>query len=146
MHSISTFAPRARPLVPKAERAGAWCLEQMDADGFETVRGQPVMGPVWRRGHCSVWLREPRDGLFAECLGETELTVAITEGGRLAVLDRALFTLRLDAGLLELAAGDRGGAALLRLVTRHEWRHACGGALYGALLGSVGTGGSRQIL
>ena len=42
------------------ERTIAWMLGEMEADGFENVRGEPVMVPHWVRGAESVTLIEPR--------------------------------------------------------------------------------------
>lgn len=41
------------------ELAIDWVLEQMQADGFESVRGQPVMVPRWVRGEESVSVLHP---------------------------------------------------------------------------------------
>ncbi len=42
------------------ERAIDWILEEMEADGLENVRGEPVMVPKWIRGEESLALIEPR--------------------------------------------------------------------------------------
>lgn len=42
------------------ERAIDWMMVQMKADGFENVRGEPVMVPHWVRGRESVELLSPR--------------------------------------------------------------------------------------
>ncbi len=42
------------------ERAIDWVLEEMEADGLENVRGEPVMVPHWVRGEESAELVSPR--------------------------------------------------------------------------------------
>jgi carboxypeptidase Q len=42
------------------ERAIDWTLAQMDGDGLDNVRGEPVMVPRWVRGRESAELLEPR--------------------------------------------------------------------------------------
>ena len=45
---------------PALERAIDWILDQMRRDGFENVRGEPVMVPHWVRGRESAELVQPR--------------------------------------------------------------------------------------
>jgi carboxypeptidase Q len=47
------------------ERAIDWILAEMEADGLENVRGEPVMVPKWVRGEESVRLVEPREAELA---------------------------------------------------------------------------------
>jgi len=42
------------------ERALDWILDEMDGDGLQNVRGEPVMVPHWVRGNESATLLEPR--------------------------------------------------------------------------------------
>ncbi len=42
------------------ERALDWILDEMERDGLENVRGEPVMVPHWVRGNESATLLEPR--------------------------------------------------------------------------------------
>ena len=54
-----TFGPRFTGST-NLEAAIDWILAQMRADGFDTVRGEPVMVPRWVRGSESVELLKPR--------------------------------------------------------------------------------------
>ena len=46
---------------PSLERAIDWVLAEMQKDGFDNVRGEPVMVPHWVRGAESVTLVTPRE-------------------------------------------------------------------------------------
>lgn len=54
-----TFGPRFSGTV-SLERAIDWILEEMERDGLENVRGEPVMVPHWVRGKESLRLTAPR--------------------------------------------------------------------------------------
>ncbi|MCS7211905.1 MAG: M28 family metallopeptidase [Chloroherpetonaceae bacterium] len=54
-----TFGPRFSG-SENLERAIDWCLAKMKADGFDNVRGEPVMVPRWVRGAESCELVSPR--------------------------------------------------------------------------------------
>ncbi len=61
------------------EAALDWILEEMEADGLENVRGEPVMVPKWVRGQESAHMVAPRDAELAMLgLGGS---VATPEGG-----------------------------------------------------------------
>ncbi|MEJ2502711.1 MAG: M28 family metallopeptidase, partial [Gemmatimonadota bacterium] len=47
------------------ERAIDWILAEMEADGLENVRGEPVMVPKWVRGQESLHLVAPRETALA---------------------------------------------------------------------------------
>lgn len=53
------FGPRFSG-TPNLERAIDWVLDEMRRDGFDNVRGEPVMVPRWVRGTESAALVEPR--------------------------------------------------------------------------------------
>lgn len=53
------FGPRFSG-TPALEEAIDWILDQMRRDGFEEVRGEPVMVPRWVRGEESAELLSPR--------------------------------------------------------------------------------------
>ena len=57
---VDTFGPRFSG-TQNLEDAIDWILEQMEADGLDNVRGEPVMVPRWVRGEESARLIEPRD-------------------------------------------------------------------------------------
>jgi len=56
---VDEFGPRFSG-TENLELALDWILEQMEADGLENVRGEPVMVPRWVRGNESAELLEPR--------------------------------------------------------------------------------------
>jgi carboxypeptidase Q len=56
---VDRFGPRFSG-SENLERALDWILAEMEADGLENVRGEPVMVPRWVRGEESVTLIEPR--------------------------------------------------------------------------------------
>ncbi len=56
---VDTFGPRFSG-TDALEDAIDWMLAEMEADGFENVRGEPVMVPRWVRGRESLTLIEPR--------------------------------------------------------------------------------------
>jgi carboxypeptidase Q len=55
---VDGFGPRFSGTV-ELERAIDWILEEMETDGLENVRGEPVMVPRWVRGDESLQLRTP---------------------------------------------------------------------------------------
>ncbi|MBW3536023.1 MAG: M20/M25/M40 family metallo-hydrolase, partial [Gemmatimonadetes bacterium] len=56
---VDTFGPRFSGTVA-LERSLDWILSEMEADGLEGVRGEPVMVPHWVRGQESATLLSPR--------------------------------------------------------------------------------------
>jgi len=56
---VDTFGPRLSGSVA-LERAIDWILREMEADGLQNVRGEPVMVPHWVRGQESLELVVPR--------------------------------------------------------------------------------------
>ena len=54
-----TFGPRLSGST-SLERAIDWVLAEMERDGFENVRGEPVLVPHWERGEESAELLSPR--------------------------------------------------------------------------------------
>lgn len=54
-----TFGPRFSG-SENLERAIDWCIAKMQSDGFDAVRGEPVMVPRWVRGKESCQLLSPR--------------------------------------------------------------------------------------
>ncbi|WP_456424526.1 M28 family metallopeptidase [Rhodocaloribacter sp.] len=56
---VDTFGPRFSG-TRNLEDAIDWILGEMEADGLENVRGEPVMIPHWVRGKESLTLIEPR--------------------------------------------------------------------------------------
>ena len=56
---VDKFGPRFSG-TQNLEDALDWVLEQMEEDGLDNVRGEPVMVPRWVRGQESVELLEPR--------------------------------------------------------------------------------------
>lgn len=83
-------------------------------------------------------LRRRGDGLFALCMGTDQLEVVLTRDGPLGSLDRNAVELQLDERLVALAGSEQAGLDALLHVVRHEWRHGCAGALYGAILSAEG--------
>jgi len=62
---------------PNIQRAIAWAVETMKADGLENVRTEPVMVPRWVRGHESAEIVDPpRHALEILGLGGTVATPA----------------------------------------------------------------------
>lgn len=59
-----TFGPRFSG-TQALEDALDWILEEMEADGLENVRGEPVMVPRWVRGEESLELIQPRHAKLA---------------------------------------------------------------------------------
>lgn len=138
-----------------AERAVAWCLERLQADGFENVRAEPVTAPRWLRGHCRVSMTAPR---------EQEM-VALALGGSVGTPDRpvraAVVATESLESLAQMAAGDVSGKVVL--FTRRMRRDGGSEAGYGAtvsvrsrgaieaakrgavgvMIRSVGTGAAR---
>ncbi|MBO6575630.1 MAG: M20/M25/M40 family metallo-hydrolase [Rhodothermales bacterium] len=55
-----TFGPRFSG-TQALEDAIDWILAEMESDGLENVRGEPVMVPRWVRGNESLTLLEPRE-------------------------------------------------------------------------------------
>ncbi|MHC5018693.1 MAG: response regulator [Planctomycetota bacterium] len=89
-------------------------------------------------------LRRRGDGLFAACLGSDELEVMVTADGPLGSLDRNAQLLHLDERLVTLAGQQPDGMAALLHIVAHEWRHGCGGALYGPILSAEGLSGRSR--
>ncbi len=56
---VDTFGPRFSGSL-NLERALDWILEEMEGDGLENVRGEPVMVPHWVRGEESLEMIHPR--------------------------------------------------------------------------------------
>ncbi len=56
---VDTFGPRLSG-SSNLESALDWILAEMESDGLENVRGEPVMVPHWVRGNESVELLTPR--------------------------------------------------------------------------------------
>jgi carboxypeptidase Q len=66
---VDTFGPRFSG-TDNLEQALDWILEEMQGDGLDNVRGEPVMVPRWVRGRETVTLLEPRvAGLHVMGLG-----------------------------------------------------------------------------
>ncbi len=59
-----TFGPRLSG-SQALEDAIDWILGEMEADGLENVRGEPIMVPRWVRGNESLTLIEPRNANMA---------------------------------------------------------------------------------
>lgn len=56
---VDTFGPRLSG-SQNLESAIDWVLKELEADGFDNVRGEPVMVPHWVRGEESLEMIEPR--------------------------------------------------------------------------------------
>ncbi len=58
-HLTDTFGPRLSG-SDNLERAVAWIVQEMQSDGLDAVRTEPVMVPYWHRGEERLTMLEPR--------------------------------------------------------------------------------------